>query len=320
MDQRSINQKEVAVRCEKAGCKISQATISNAISGKGNLTITNLLAIAYALEVEIADLVDVEKEIDKMSPFLHVTESELLITNPKSRFFRSYLGKFNILFYKTTGLGEELVTGTIDFSESEDGKRCKAYLEINAEVSEEKEIQRKKEYIGELILSQSMHAAYCYLVNSEAGEICMLVFRHWYSIQLPVASIMAAAITTASGTNRLPTVHRMCLVRTEMSEDIQDLIKGQLLMNTVEIFMSRKQLEEILYNKNIPESFRNSLKKAVRNESYFCICETDLNDLELREKEQAKWISYVRAHSKTPKYNKISQRTEEMLYEIIKDI
>lgn len=222
LERKNMTQKEVALRCEEAGHHISQATISNAISGKGNLTIANVLTIAYVLDVNIADLVDIVKEDneinDEMKFFLHEAESELFIADPKSRFFKNYLGEYNILFYKTTGKEKEFITGKMHFSKSEDEKRCRARLIIYAEESENGKGQREKEYIGELILSNSMRVAYCYLINYEAGEMCMLVFSQWYSIQLPVACIMAAAITTASGSNRLPTVHRMCLIRKKVDD------------------------------------------------------------------------------------------------------
>ena len=83
----NMTQREALLKCEEAGHHISQATISNAINGKGNLTFANLLAISYVLEVNIADLVDVEKENneinDEMETFLQAAESELFITDPE---------------------------------------------------------------------------------------------------------------------------------------------------------------------------------------------------------------------------------------------
>jgi len=324
LERKNMTQREAVLKCEEAGHHISQATISNAINGKGNLTFANLLAISYVLEVNIADLVDVEKENneinDEMETFLQAAESELFITDPESRFFKNYLREYNILFYKTTGTEKELITGKALFSKSEDKKRCRAHLIIYTEDAKSNRGQKDKDYIGELILSNSMHAAYCYLVNHEAGEMCMLVFHQWYSIQLPVASIMAAAITTASGSKRLPTVHRMCLIRKEADPEALEAIKGQLLMNTSEIILRKRDLVEILKDDGIPKSFRELLERKTKSEPYLCVCETDLDDSNIKEEERAKWISYIRARSEAPRYNKISQQTEERLYSIVKGI
>lgn len=54
-----ISQKAIVDRCKEAEYDISQATISNAIRGMGNITINNLLAIAYALDVSLIELIDV---------------------------------------------------------------------------------------------------------------------------------------------------------------------------------------------------------------------------------------------------------------------
>ncbi len=53
-----ISQKSVTAKCKEAGYEISQATVSAVVRGEGNTTINNLLAIAYALEVNITDLLD----------------------------------------------------------------------------------------------------------------------------------------------------------------------------------------------------------------------------------------------------------------------
>ncbi len=60
--KRKISQKEVVEKCKKGGYEISQATVSNVIRGAGNITINNLLAIAYALDVSLTDLINVEEE------------------------------------------------------------------------------------------------------------------------------------------------------------------------------------------------------------------------------------------------------------------
>lgn len=170
-----------------------------------------------------------------------------------------------------------------------------------------------------MILSQSMYAAYCNLYNQEAGELCTLIFHQWYSINNSIESVMAAAITTASGSNRLPTVHRICLSRKYISNEDMEFIEGQLLMNTAEIYLTDEQMREIMNDSRVPKSFKDVLQK-VAHKRCICIPETYLYDSELNEEETLKWVSYIRAHSKAPKYNKISRRTEEALYNLVKNL
>lgn len=325
MKEKNIVQKDIVEKCKRAGYNLSQGTISNAKSGRGNVTIANLLAIAYALEVDIYDLIaDVDsernKEIEEGYKPSEVPESELFITNPKSKFFRGYLGTYNTIFFKTTGMGREVVRGKLNFGENEDGSRCRAILKLFVENDTGSKREKiEKVYDGNLILSNSMHAAYCYLYNQEAGELCMLVFHQWFSINNEVESVMAAAITTASGSNRFPTVHRMCISRKYIEAKDMEFVEGQLLMNTAEIYLTEEKLKEIMDDPKVPRSFKEMLQKMAHKRC-ICIPETSLFDSELDEEEMHKWVSYIRAHSKAPKYNKISRRTEEALYALVKNI
>ena len=121
MSAKSITQDKLHALCLQGGYNISQSTISNAKNGKCNLTLSNLVAIAYALEVNVTDLLatpqsSLEKTSQKENP-----ESdkgiEVFLTNPNSRFFQGYLGSYHVLFYKTSGSGNESGDGGEDNSD-----------------------------------------------------------------------------------------------------------------------------------------------------------------------------------------------------------
>lgn len=323
MKEKKISQSEIVERCKKANFKISQGTISNAKSGKGNVTIQNLLGIAYALDVSLNELISEHDEIEDFNLNANIfskgKDVELFTTDPDSKFFAGYMGDYHILFFKTSSQEKILVKGELSFFK--DNLKCKAVLKIfTGDKDKSTGESAEKIYEGDLIISQSMHAGYCYLINMKDGEICMLVFHQWYLTSNDIQTMMASAITTASGSNRLPTVHRMCISRKKIEDaGLQELIKGQLLMNTTEIYLSDEQIQTICSSEEIPDSFKELLQKEASKEKCVCISETNLYDRMLTEDEQIKCISYVRAHSRAPKYNKISRRTDEALFSLYRN-
>lgn len=323
MASKNITQEKIRMLCQQAGYPISQATISNAKNGKGNLTLSNLVALAYALEVNVADLLALSNShSDSCNPPKKGSDSAfdttLFLRDPNSIFFKGYLGKYYTLFYKTSGTEDELVKGTLHFQESEDKKRCKAVLKFLVnDLNRGTGKVTEKIYEGELVISHTMHAAYCYLTSTTVGEICMLVFQHIFTSYSLVNTIMAAAITTASGANRRPTVHRMCISRTPVGDEMLEYVKGQLLMNTADIYLADSKLKQLLQRQDIPVSFKELLQKGMQKGKCYCIPEASLYDISLDEIEQQKLVSLVRANSQAPKYNKISKRTDEILYTLI---
>lgn len=320
--KKGLKQTDIMNKCMEAGYQISQATISNAKQGKGNLTLSNLLAISYALGVNVLDLLNPSFQCSPADSDFFASNlpdnSELFIRNPKSAFMKSYLGTFHILFYKTSGSNDSLIEGTLQLKENKDHTKCEAILKLTIdELDTTTGKAAEKEYHGELIISHAMRAVYCYLVNERIGELCMLVFQHIYTSYRSIETAMAMAVTTASGSNRRPTAHRMVISRHPIPEKVKDCVKGQLLMNTSEIFLSKEQLNVLLDSPELPASFKELLKKISFKSECYCIPEGSLYDVTLDETEQLKCISLVRSKSKTPKYNKISRKTDEALYALL---
>lgn len=311
------------IKCYAAGFTISQATISNAKRGNGNITISTLLAIAHALDVDIIELLDApysakNEDIPEEASLLDLT-GEMFITNPESIYIKCYLGTYNILFYKTSCSGDDMVHGTIQFMPNNNGTSCEVIMHIDLEENAKSDMPDKKEYHGQLIASPLMRSMYVFLSNPELGESAMLLFQQICTSSHMVETAMAVAITTASGANRRPTVHRMCLSRNEIPTDKIEYIRGQLLMNTEEIFLTDKQIDCICLQKVVPESFKELLRKAriKAKDPCYRIQEANLFDSSLSEKALFENISLVRSHSVCSKYNKVSKKTDEILYSML---
>lgn len=322
MSVKEITQERLRELCLQGGCAISQSTISNAKNGKCNLTLANLVAIAYALEVNITDLLAVPRRSPETTfrkeDVNSNLETDVFQRNPNSIYLQGYLGQYHVLFYKTSGPEDELVRGTLYFQESDDKKTCMAILNFPLGNSEDDfESRAEKIYKGELVVSHPMRAAYCCLTNADVGEMCMLIFQHIFTSNSLVSTIMAAAVTTASGANRRPTVHRICLSRNPVDDSMLEYVKGQLLMNTADIYLTEAKMQFLLQRPDIPDSFKAVLQRGQIKGKCYCVPEAFLYDNSLNEVEQQKLVSLVRANSQAPKYNKISKRTDEILYALV---
>lgn len=137
MSAKSITREKLRELCIQGGCYISQSTVSNAKNGKCNLTLSNLIAIAYALECDVTDLLsmppDLCEEETQKDKVESVNDTQVFLSNPNSIFFQGYLDIFYVLFYKTSGSGEEMVRGTLCFQKSGDNKTCEAILNLPLE-------------------------------------------------------------------------------------------------------------------------------------------------------------------------------------------
>lgn len=325
MATRGVTQKTIERKCKGAGLKVSQSTISNARNGKGNITLTTLLAIAYALDVNVVELLDKPFNNDNTDTGKDISDNqeykqESLISNPDSSFTKKYLGKFHILFYRTSSQGEQLVRGTLQINRDPEHNKLRAFLILQTgEIDIDTKRPQEKVYEGDFYVSYPMKSIYIYLVNHSIGEACMLIGQHLYTTNALVETTMAVAVTNASGINRRPTVHRVCMSREPATGEALEYIKGQLLMNTSEIFITQDQINTFCEREDIPISFKKALKSANGKKLCNCISEESLYDSSLSDVEKYKLLSLLRTYSEAPKYNKISSFTDEAVYSIMQE-
>lgn len=318
MKNKGLTQQMLSSLCEKNGTKVSQATLSNILRGTHNCSLNNMTAICNALEITLSDLVTPR---DTLTFTLPASES-ILITSPMDKAFKGYLGNYQVYFYPTTGKSNMLLHGTLTFTPSEVNPICLAKLNLftgKFQKHQNQTIELTKSYTGQLVISPTLNAAYCFLYSSELGELCFLIFHHFYLLTNPLKCIMANAITMSSGSNRRPTMHRMCLSDLPIPDQLMTYIKGQLLLNDSEILISERGLEKFKQDPLVPEKFISLLHHALQNESYYSITEAKLTGSDFHEDELAKLISLLRTYSEAPRYNKISRKTDDFLYDLLKN-
>lgn len=172
-----------------------------------------------------------------------------------------------------------------------------------------------KEYSGEFVISIPMQSCYCFLKNAQMDEQCFFVFHHWHIFNNDLLCRVAAAATTSAGGNRRPTIHRIYMCRDKLSIDEQKYIRGQLRLNDSEILVSKKRYKQMISEQNIPEEFCRIFEQEAKIEEYYSVAEAKLINCEIVDKEFAKVISLLRDYSVAPKYNKVSMKTDEFVYE-----
>ena len=137
---------------------------------------------------------------------------------------------------------------------------------------------------------------------------------------------MGSVLTISSGENRRPTLHRMVISKypfdlTEGSEDLS-FLKGQLKLNTSKIILSKADFEQLKAREETKDSpaileFLNKFEEIALKEDYYIADEANLVTLNTSVTTKVKGISLLRESSIASKYNKISTKVDEFLFEYI---
>lgn len=315
MKKRKMGQQQLVQKCKELGYQISQPTISNAIHGQANTTISTLSIICAGLDINLSDLfvMPSDNSIDFISE--NDVGNNLLITNPKDPAFAGFLNDYFVYFYQTSGDMPNIVNGTLSFSPSADGDYCCASLKIPVNSDTSENISYKK-YNGQLIISKPMRTAYCQLYSKTLGEYYQIYFRHWYILNNSLKCTMACALTTCSGSNRRPTLHRICLSKAAIDDSHMKILKSQLLLNDGNIILSHSNYHNFLQSESTPEKYKTLLKQNTYFERCIAFKESTLLNSNLSIEEKLDLISSLRVLSTAQKYNKVSKRTEDILFSL----
>ncbi len=318
IEEKRLTQNQIVKLCEDAGAPISQATISNIKRGATTIALSSVINICKGLNIDINDVLSLEKMDDTIK------------TNIKGRgdptkniAYKGYFGLYHVYFFPTISDKHELLHGILDISPSKGEDTCKATMQLYTgdirEIDGEKE-EIVKKYEGDFFISLPMQSGYCLLKNSEIEETCFLIFHHWHILNNELLCRMAVAATTSAGGNRRPTIHRLYMSRHELPEENQKYIKGQLRLNSSEIIISENNYKRLLSEIDISDKFKEIFKREAKLESYFNISEAKLMSCEISGRELAQSISLLRDYSVSPKYNKVSTKTDEFIFKYYQEL
>jgi transcriptional regulator with XRE-family HTH domain len=335
MDKNEIKQLELSRESN-----INQSTLSKIMSGETKLTLQHIFRICNSLKIDPEVLLSFDQEI--ITDNLHQIDAgllnkryiddQILIRNTTHHAFKGYITEepFFLYLYSTISSESSLLEGTIIFEDSEYHNFCKAKMCISTGKKDINDNFIYKEYYGELIISLTMGACYCVLVNKDIGEICSLYFKHTFLFNQKLVCRVATVISTSSGSNRLPIMQRALISDTKLDVNDStsfdfDFVRGQLKLNDSEIVLSDESYTEVrtlIENtsgelKTFLSECTNSANKFNEPVGYHIFDETKIRSINVSSDTKAQGISILRKLSISPKYNKISTKTEEFTFQYI---
>lgn len=332
MTKKNYSKKELIAKYKETfGCPISSATLSNIFSNHTNVSLTVYANLAQILDLDLFQiLTDVYKKQnitkETTEDFSNIftrnifSERPTFITDASDPVFDGYEGVYNTYFYQTISKKEELLHGTLTFKKSRSGFFKVRFLLDSGDLDEQGN-NITKSYEGYLVYSVKTQVVSCLLLSAKVGEICLINFRYIPINHNKLACRMALAITSSAGSPRLPTVHRLFFTRAELTEEDLTKLRGQLLMNSSSIIVSKEKLSDFIKKTTLPAHFKDILEEVLNQESYIKINETSLfeNMTSHPTIEEIEALCQLRTISEGTRYNKISSHTDEYTFQFYND-
>ena len=97
----------------------------------------------------------------------------------------------------------------------------------------------------------------------EFGDIWTLIFNH---LQLNFGSFIGAigaGVTSSSGGMRVPTIHKVFLSSSELTEDQQFYVCGLLRLYRDEVIISTQQLTSLMSNPQLDLKFKRNIERVL---------------------------------------------------------
>ena len=336
MRKNKVKQSELAMQTN-----ISQSGLSKIMKGESKLNLSHIFKICNALNLHPKVLLSFDHEV--YSDSLHQIDTgilnrayindQILIRSSTHVAFKGYINhKFHIYMYSTISSESSLLVGQISFEDTEYHNFCKSVMELYTGKKDADGNKITKKYFGELIISLTMGACYCILTNSEIGEVCLVNFKHVFLFNQSLVCRVGTLISSSSGTNKLPIMQRVLIsdnpldVNNPKSSDFE-FVRGQLKLNDTEIIIPKKSFDNLTARINESSCKLNDfLSTCMQAGSEFhssttCYVfdETKIRSIDVPLEIKAQGISILRNLSFSPKYNKVSTKTEEFTFEYISE-
>ena len=325
MDARKMNQQNVLAKCINNGYEISQPALSKILSGT-NIQIFQIAQIARALDIDLSELLSLDTETEITVNKKESDSNTEFITDARNKAFRGYKGEYHIYFY-TTKNEDYIHNGIFKLVENPYDHSCVVDLSFKTGELDAEGNEISKFYTGPAYYSISMQTIYAELTSEEIGEKSYLLFHYDFLAYKNLECRLAMAVTVSSGTQRLPTAHRMLLTRKELSSEEKAYLCGQLKFNSSEILISENAYREFLRDPALPKRFFEYFGDAEKNAErfisnvakvdYYSFNESMISDSFLPKMDKIKIICLLRKYSAAARYNKISDKAEEIIFKYL---
>lgn len=320
-----LTQHQVLLKCHEHGYEISQSALSKMLTGS-SIQILSLAQVCQVLELDIAEVLSLDPETDVHVQRQPQENGDFLITNARNKAFRGYKGKYFLYFY-TTKNEDYIHEGTFWLEEDSSTHQCVADIRFKTGEKNEDGKDIEKHYSGPAYYSIPMQTIYVEVTSEDIGEKCYLLFHYDFLAYQNLECRLATVITVSCGTRRLPTMHRMLLTRKELTEDDLYFLCGQLKLNSSEILISENAYREFIRDEKLPpkfyeyfgdkETYSEHFISSVAKISYFSFNESLISDSFLPPMDKMKIICLLRKYSAAARYNKISDKSEEIIYKFL---
>lgn len=329
------SQSEIISIAKERHYSLQQSTLSKMLSESGNsISLNNVVELSNILELDLNKVLSTDPLAIFNPPQKTMSDSSSLIYRADNSQMRGYLSDFYTYFFPTKSTDDNFLNGLLSFKASPDYSKCLAYFTLYTgqqyTEGEHAGEEIKKEYMGELILSPSLGVCYCILKNEEIGEISFIMFRYIRILNEKLVCRNALAITPCAGDHRMPTAHRMIFSKTELNDTDLSYLQGQLYLNESNILISKNGLDALMKNRskdlktlreyseyNPNEKNISSDFMGIRPSMYYKFDESIIRSAFIDKETKMKAINLLREYSESPRYNKIGDKCDEIIYEYI---
>lgn len=321
MRRKEINQSILLKKCAENGYFISQSTLSKILQGNTSISLINAVQICKVLKEDIADMLSMDERNVMYESNINTDASSQLIYRGDNPVFRAYLGEYYCYFFSTISNEDRLIPGKLELKPTQSGSRCIATMVLETGKTGENGKLITKCYEGDMIISTSMNAAYCTVVNEEIGEICYFIFRYSQINYEKLMCRLAIVLTVSAGDNRIPTAHRMLISRKKMGSILDDYLSGQLHLNGSDILLEPENVKLMREDANMPQWFKDNFDKFISTTAlqYYRAQELIVRASHAPKKDKNEFICLLRKYSSAPKYTKVSAKADEFVYELVKN-
>ncbi|MCD8336276.1 MAG: helix-turn-helix domain-containing protein [Lachnospiraceae bacterium] len=325
MDQRGLKEEQVANLCNSLGPdhSVSKKTIYNMMKKPSSTTISTLLKVCDALDV---DLQSIFHTLERNASSTGSNSGSRLIYNINDAAYRGYLGEYHIFYLNTKPINERyddepLVHGTLTFDDRYHTGECAASLTIESGDLKDNGEPFLKAYDGNLVYS-SNGTMFCQLVSHQFGDFWNLCFEHRNLNNKNLSCVLGCASTSSAGRNRYPTIHRFCLCNKERYPEINDatleLIKGILRVKNDDIIISEKKIADYLNQPKLNQTFKRNIQNLLPILPKYYALPKNILSLELAQDDFAMLMEDLCEHSDLETSYRIKSEDNQHLLSILK--
>lgn len=314
ISSQNISQEKVREKCSSKGYKIAQGSISNMFQKPTSTTLSTLLKVCDGLDLNLLDIFNhvyrFQNNESNQGKFIYDINDDA---------YNGYKNTFHIYFLPTINNNGMLQHhGTLYLNDLQNMGECDARLELDTGEKNNNGAPFIKVYTGQLVVSK-LGCAYINLISDQYGDMWFLIINHGYLNQKPLICTLANAVTASSGRVRYPTLHRAILSREELDDNVLSYIRGFLRLSSDEILISSEQFHTFLEKTTLSEEAREKLISLQKNSNSFFSFSKNVLESSLPRSEYVYIISMLITYSTAPINNKVTDKEDDYVFQIINE-